>query len=593
MKSKARISVQKEFRMVLVVLLTVSFLLSLVAYAVIDRLLSKSAAAYAQNTAQKFCSEVQYLFERMDSLSTQLLFDANIERLLDTPYSEETPAYLKNIQMQFSSYSIMNKDVTDIALVTPEMGWSNYFDRATLWAFSQALSGSYETVCFGLQSSPLTSRAVSGEARLVFGRNVYGMHDIQLYGRQLGSIVLSLDLSKSPITLPETEAPSTFFILLDQNGRSFPFNGTQEQCDAILEQCAPALREQEERSTETADFLVYTAPIQGSGLYIISATDRHSSSASVAAATAILFAVTAGILLLFSLLMYILMRSMVRPLSELPTYIKNIRLTAPGTPKEPLELSGCLEIQTLCDSFNEMMAAQDQLATQLQTATVNLYEAKLGRQQAELDNLRSQINPHFLYNALESIRDLASEREVPELAEAAGALGKLFRYNTKGGAIVSLRQELEITRAYLTVQKVRFGERLSVIESVRENALDVPVMKLLLQPLVENAVYHGIEPKTTPGTLFIGARIDGADLLISIYDDGVGVAPERMAELQRMMADPMADDPLQTHVGLRNVCRRVRLRYGENYGVTIESTPGQGTRLVMKIPADPEEESIC
>lgn len=593
MAERRHISVLKEFRLVMVILLTVSLILSVVAYTVIDRLLSKSATAYAQNTAQKFCSEVQFLFERVDALTTQLLFDANIERLLGAPYSQETPAYLKNIQMQFSSYSIMNKDVTDIALVSPEMSWSNFFDRATLTGLSRSLDGCYETACFGLQGSPLIGRTADGDVRLVFGRNVYGMHDAERYGRLLGSIVLSLDLSKSSVTLPTAEQLTTVFILVDQNGRSFPFNGTREECDTVLAQCAPMTAENVQETVETADYLVYLSPIQESGLYVISATDRHASSRSVAAATGILFAISAGTLLLFSLLMHMLMRSMVRPLSALSAHIKRIRLTAPGTPKEPVSLPGCLEIQTLCGSFNEMMAAQDRLAAQLQATTVNLYEAKLGRQQAELDNLRSQINPHFLYNALESIRDLASERDVPELAQAAGALGKLFRYNTKGGAVVPLRQELEITRAYLTVQKVRFGERLSVIESVRDNALDVPVMKLLLQPLVENAVYHGLEPKTTPGTLFIGARIEGSDLFISIYDDGVGVRPERLAELQAMLADPMEDDPAQTHVGLRNVCRRVRLHYGGQYGVTIESALGQGTRLVLKIPAQTEEEAPC
>lgn len=144
----------------------------------------------------------------------------------------------------------------------------------------------------------------------------------------------------------------------------------------------------------------------------------------------------------------------------------------------------------------------------------------------------------FLYNTLEAIQGIALEHGVPKIADAAGALGKLFRHNIQGSDMIPLGKELEITQAYLTIQKLRFADKLNVLISIRENTRGIPVMKLLLQPLVENAVYHGLEPKTGPGTLFIGARLEKGDLLISIYDDGVGMPSGRLGCIAGRVGTP-------------------------------------------------------
>ena len=150
---------------------------------------------------------------------------------------------------------------------------------------------------------------------------------------------------------------------------------------------------------------------------------------------------------------------------------------------------------------------------------------------------------------------------------------------------------MEITQAYLTIQKLRFADKLNVLISIRENTRGIPVMKLLLQPLVENAVYHGLEPKTGPGTLFIGARLEKGDLLISIYDDGVGMPSGRLAALQEELERPAASGKAETaHIGLLNVQHRIRLRYGMPYGLTLHSTPGGGTRVTVRVPAQIQEE---
>ena len=217
-------------------------------------------------------------------------------------------------------------------------------------------------------------------------------------------------------------------------------------------------------------------------------------------AVGILIGITTLSLTVIFLLMYLILSGIIHPLQKLYLYINKIKKTPLSPDREILMLTGCSEIISISEAFNDLLETQIQLNQKLQDATVKLYETKLGLKQAELDFLRSQINPHFLYNTLETIQALAAEHNVSEISDASSALGKLLRHSIKGKSVIPFAEELELARAYLTIQKLRFPNRLNVLESVRENTLQIPVMKLLLQPLIENAVFHGIEPKPDSST---------------------------------------------------------------------------------------------
>jgi LytS/YehU family sensor histidine kinase len=194
--------------------------------------------------------------------------------------------------------------------------------------------------------------------------------------------------------------------------------------------------------------------------------------------------------------------------------------------------------------------------------------------QAELESLKSQIQPHFLFNSLNSIAQLIHVD--PAKAEACvERLGEIFRYllNRAEQEFVPLAEELQMTNAYLEIERARFDERLRVETLVDPGALRQMIPNLLLQPLVENAVKHGLSRKVGPGTLRIAARLDDTTLTLVVGDDGLGMSSSILANV------------FERGVGLRNLRARLERLYGPAYLPQITSTPGGGTRVEVRLPA--------
>ncbi|MBM7854885.1 two-component system LytT family sensor kinase [Desulfohalotomaculum tongense] len=209
--------------------------------------------------------------------------------------------------------------------------------------------------------------------------------------------------------------------------------------------------------------------------------------------------------------------------------------------------------------------------------------AELDRQaqlvtKAELDALQAQINPHFLFNTLNTISMFI--RTNPETARRLlKRLAAFFRHSLKRrGHLVTLAEELEYLHNYLVLEKARFREKLRVKRDIDHQLLKYKIPVLTLQPLVENSIRHGITPKVGPGTVKISARLNGGQIHIEVHDDGVGIEPETMPKVLKPGFGSGSG------VGLSNVHERLKILFGEEYGLKITSTPGQGTSVFVRVP---------
>ena len=200
--------------------------------------------------------------------------------------------------------------------------------------------------------------------------------------------------------------------------------------------------------------------------------------------------------------------------------------------------------------------------------------------EARLDALQRQINPHFLFNTLNSITSLV--RSQPELArEMIVKLANILRVLLKDReAFLPLREELRFTDDYLDIEVVRFGDKLKVVKEIADNTLDIVVPGMLLQPLIENSIKHGLEPRISGGTVTLRSRItDQGRLLVEVEDDGVGMAPERV-EVSSVSGLVRSGNG----IGVRNVRERMQVLYGDLATVEINSRPGRGTKVTLLMP---------
>ena len=206
---------------------------------------------------------------------------------------------------------------------------------------------------------------------------------------------------------------------------------------------------------------------------------------------------------------------------------------------------------------------------------------------AEMRALQSQINPHFLYNTLDTIIWMAEAKKTDQIVEVVSALSNFFRISlSKGQDWITIAEEIERVKSYLIIQKIRYRDimdfRIEVDESVSGNT----VLKLILQPLVENAIYHGIKNKREGGTITIRARPNNAnEVLFEVEDNGIGFTPERLVQIQAELADNSSEIKQESGFGLGNVNHRLKLYYGMQYGLSLKSKYQSGTCVTFIIPA--------
>jgi two-component system sensor histidine kinase YesM len=218
---------------------------------------------------------------------------------------------------------------------------------------------------------------------------------------------------------------------------------------------------------------------------------------------------------------------------------------------------------------------------------------QLSTKQAEFLALQNQINPHFLYNTLEAIRGDALCAGMDNIADITEALSTFFRYTiTETGSLVTLAEELDNVDNYFRIQKYRFGEKLEMVYEFSENEaeiLQLPCPKLTFQPIIENAIFHGLEKKAEGGTVRVEIELSDNKVLISIKDNGVGIEEEALGVINEKLehisiAHIEENKNKKGGIALRNVCRRIKLLFGEEYGIHIYSLPGIGTDVRIMLP---------
>ncbi|NHN32360.1 cache domain-containing sensor histidine kinase [Paenibacillus agricola] len=260
-----------------------------------------------------------------------------------------------------------------------------------------------------------------------------------------------------------------------------------------------------------------------------------------------------------------------RPIKQLETSMKEVEK---GNFDIQVVIESRNEIGQLSKRFNRMTTEIKELMSQ------NVTEQELKRK-SELKALQAQINPHFLYNTLDSIIWMAEGKKSEEVVLMVSALAKLFRLSiSKGQEVITIANEMEHIKSYLTIQKIRYKDKLDFEIAVNPQIVSNKVLKIILQPLVENAIYHGIKNNAGVGTIRITGEIIAHRIRLQVIDNGIGMSPESVQRMFEKNDNPSSG----SGIGVSNVNQRIQLYYGAEYGITFESEWGQGTTANIWLP---------
>ena len=233
---------------------------------------------------------------------------------------------------------------------------------------------------------------------------------------------------------------------------------------------------------------------------------------------------------------------------------------------------GTTEIYDLSNSFEHMVVKIQKLMEQVRQEEITL-------RKTELKALQAQINPHFLYNTLDAIAWLCEDGRNKDAEEMVNSLARLFRISiSKGHELITIEKELQHAESYLKIEKYRYKDQFEYIEDIDEECLQYLCNKITLQPIIENAIYHGLNRMVDEGEIRIGIHQDGDDILFTIADNGVGMTKEQCEEiLHKEPGD-------RTGIGIKNVDDRIKIYFGEEYGLEIESEVDEGTTVKIRMP---------
>ena len=285
---------------------------------------------------------------------------------------------------------------------------------------------------------------------------------------------------------------------------------------------------------------------------------------------------TAAMILVAALLAgWVISRMLSHPLQQLETAMEQFEQDADGFTFQ--SVAGTREVQELSDSFGHMVGRIQRLMTTVREEELNL-------RKTELKALQAQINPHFLYNTLDSIAWMCERGKNADAVKMVHALAKLFRISiSRGHELIPIEKELQHAESYLLIQKFRYKNQFTYHFTVDESCLHCLCNKITLQPIIENAITHGLDLLVESGHIEIEVCRDGEDILFKVSDDGIGMAPEQVAEL-------LKNEPSdRTGIGIKNVNDRLRIYFGPQYGLSIDSVPDEGTVVTIRMPCVPED----
>lgn len=517
---------------------------------------------------------------------TSLLYSNNLISIIENNerdiFQNEYVRLQNNIEFdKFFEYLLnQNTDIQNIYLFTPKNIYyesqtgrlkASYSPVSEKW-YQQAIQSREKITFFSPHESwPLSSK---GDAVFSMAREIHNINN-----QFLGVLLIDVKVqSVNRLVQGFTNRYATDFMIFDEEG-SLLYQGDQYKVSSeeqkYLQSIANLQEQNMYRTISNRPVLISCGKKPSMKFRVVGITNAKKIDQGMASLNhiiLIIFLVTVLAYFLFILLLYF---SIIQPICRLNN---NMKLASRGNLRVRAAPQSNDEIGQLYNSFNHMIHEINRLID-------SEYKMALLQKNAEFSALQAQINPHFLNNTLQLISSIAVVENVPQISEVAKSLGYMLRFSIKSeGNLVPIIQEIKHMESYIFIQKIRMENRIHTEVDIGPNLEGCGIMKLTLQPFVENAFQHGLSNQCKHGAVIVRIHKKDGKIHIEISDNGCGMCPERLALLKTSLREKTVFGG-EKSIGIQNVNARLRLFYGTEYQLSIHSRIDQGTNIVLELPA--------
>ncbi|WP_159888342.1 cache domain-containing sensor histidine kinase [Paenibacillus puerhi] len=437
---------------------------------------------------------------------------------------------------------------------------------------------------------------VQGASVVSFAGRIFKVSDL----KESGTLLLDFDtqfLSSMIDTIQVGKTGSVY--LISREGKSVVSPGEDGESQSLIKQLysQPAFNQDQGyllTKINEVNTLVGFSTSKTTGWKIVAAVPFHELSGKIEALKWIILVLVCVALCFIVILAKYLSQAITSPMIRLAEYMKRVE-KGDLSARVPIDRGD--ELGLLTRRFNHMLEQVQVLEEVVYLSEIRETRLQLLNRESELKALQMQINPHFLHNTLNTIKCVGEVYDVKEVAIMSEGLSEMFRYSIDTDKYKLLRQEIDHVQAYIQIIQVRYPERIRCHFDIPAHLEEQPVLKLILQPLVENAIEHGLIPKSSDGDIWISASVTNRkELVLRVVDNGVGLTSERLREIKQKLSrhgDEAADgeEPLVGHVGLYNVSQRLFLNYDGLGRLDIDYDSLLGTIAEIRLPLDEDREA--
>ncbi|WP_214628959.1 sensor histidine kinase [Paenibacillus agaridevorans] len=587
MRAFNKLSIRTQVLAIGAILLAVIPLVSIMAFRHSSEVIVNQNTQYNMELVSNLKHRVSDNYAKISSIMINLGYDTTVQDFLAESDYLRTYELAQKVNSLMGVIKSTNPDIIDIIIVNAMGKHTSLTGKIRMaQGMMYEVSERDARVHYGgfIHDDPLLINNM-----FLFGMNLFASRDTYRYGEKIGFITIVLDTESIQSEIEKFPRLSGTSIYLRTNGElAFTNEGG----------FAPDLDEKQLDLYSNYGERAVIEKIGGKSYAIQSfALPEINGDITSAVPIGILIKELEGLkrtsylmlivmLALVTIPYSVLMMNILRPLGKLIAFMKRLKSGNLEVLHTKVELEGYAEIEVISTQFNTMLNRINDLTRQLLETTGDLYQADIERQRAELAFLQSQINPHFLSNTLDAIKGIAIVKGNQDIYQMTAALSRMLRYSIKGANEVRLEDELKIVSSYITIHQGRFPGRIQFEQHTSDELLGVLIPKMIIQPLVENAMTHGLEPHASGGKVVILAELhEDHHMEITVTDNGVGMEPERLTQLRGTLRS--RDRNANEHIGIKNVNDRIRLHYGDNYGIEINSWLGSGTVVRVRLPLPP------